>query len=263
VRIAALYDIHGNLPALEAVLVELERCEPDLVVVGGDVASGPMPAQTLDRLRALGARVRFIRGNADRELIDAYERWRAGALARSDESVPSLEPTAVWAAPHLSPAHRDLLATFTPSLRLGIARLGEVLFCHATPRSDEEIITSATSDEHLASALAHQPARLIVAGHTHVQLDRSVGEQRFINAGSVGMPYEDEPGAYWVLLDERVSLRRTSYDYAAAAEAINRSGYPQAQEMVRECLLEPIGSVEATRFFDELARARDVPLTDA
>ena len=77
------------------------------------------------------------------------------------------------------------------------------------------------------------------------------------------MPYEDEPGAYWVLLDERVSLRRTSYDYAAAAEAINRSGYPQAQEMVRECLLEPIGSVEATRFFDELARARDVPLTDA
>ena len=261
-RIAALYDVHGNLPALEAVLSELPRFEPDLIVVGGDVASGPMPGHTLDRLSALGERVRFVRGNADRELIDAYERWRAGALARSDDSVPALEPMAAWGAPLLTSAHRELLAAFPPGLRLSVEGR-EVLFCHATPRSDEEIITSATSDAHLAGAFAAESATLIVAGHTHVQFDRAVGDRRFVNAGSVGMPYEDQPGAYWALVDERVSLRRTSYDYAAAAAAIEATGYPRAQELVRESLLEPIGAAEATRFFDELARGRELPLMDA
>ena len=103
----------------------------------------------------------------------------------------------------------------------------------------------------------------MVAGHTHVQFDRTVGARRFINAGSVGMPYEDEPGAYWALIGDEVSLRRTSYDYAAAAEAIKATGYPPADELISECLLEPVGAAEATRFFDELARARELPVTDA
>jgi predicted phosphodiesterase len=262
-RAAALYDIHGNLPALEAVLAEVELSGADVVVVGGDVASGPLPAQTLDRLRALGPRVRFVRGNADRELADAYERWRAGALQADDEGAPSLEPTAAWAAPRLNASHRELLAGFSPSLRLDIDGLGEVLFCHATPRSDEEIITSATTDAYLEQALADEQAAVIVAGHVHVRLDRGVGAHRFVNPGSVGMPYEDQPGAYWALLGEEVELRRTSYDYAAAAEAIRASGYPDAEELINECLLEPVGAAEATRFFAELARKREPPLTGA
>jgi predicted phosphodiesterase len=263
VRAAALYDIHGNLPALEAVLADVEGSEADMVVVGGDVASGPMPAQTLDRLRALGANVRFVRGNADRELIDAYERWRAGALQGEGETTPLLEPTAAWAAPRLHPSHRELLAGFRPSLRLDIDGLGEVLFCHATPRSDEEIITADTTDEHLQQALADERAAVIVAGHVHVRLDRSVGTHRFVNPGSVGMPYEDQAGAYWALIGEDVELRRTAYDYGAAAEAIRASGYPGAEELVSECLLEPVGAAEATRFFAELARKREPPVTGA
>ncbi len=258
-RVAALYDVHGNLPALEAVLEDVERAEVDVVVVGGDVASGPMPAQTLDRLATLGERARYVRGNADRELLDAYERFVAGALEPTDESVPSLEPTAAWAAQWLRPAHRELLATFKLDVRVGGAH-GEILFCHGTPRSDEEIVTAATSDAYLAGALAGESADVIVAGHTHVQLDRKIGAQRFVNAGSVGMPYEDEPGAYWALVgDDELELRRTSYDYTAAAEAIKATGFPAADELVRECLLEPVGSAAATSFFHELASKRRPP----
>ena len=250
-----MFDIHGNLPALDAVLVEVERAGVDVIVVGGDVASGPMPAETLDRLVELGDQAHFVRGNADRELADAYESWAAGALTLSDGATPP-QSMGAWAAQRLTEAHRELLATFRLSVSLDLAGVGEVLFCHATPRSDDEIITAATTDDGLAEALAGCSADLIVAGHTHVQLDRLVGRQRFLNAGSVGMPYQDEPGAYWILLDAEVSLQRTVYDYAGAGEIIRRSGYPNAEEIVRESLLEPIGSAEATRYFDEIARRR-------
>jgi predicted phosphodiesterase len=250
-----LFDIHGNLPALEAVLADVEREAVDLVVVGGDVASGPLPAETLDRLIELGSLACFVRGNADRELVDAYELWAAGALTPSDDAGPAQRMSS-WAAQRLTASHRELLATFRPSVSVEMPGLGEIRFCHATPRSDEEIITAATTDEHLAEALTGVSASVIVAGHTHVQLDRLLGGQRFVNAGSVGMPYEDAPGAYWAVIDEEVSLRVTAYDYASAAEAIRGSDYPDAEEMVRECLLAPIGSAEATRYFDELARAR-------
>ncbi len=259
-RVAGLFDIHGNLPALEAVLVDVEHEGVDLVVVGGDVASGPMPAETLDRLLELGPRVRFVRGNADRELVDAYESWAAGSLTVSDDATPP-QRSGAWAAQRLSAAHRELLATFRPSAELDLDELGTVLFCHATPRSDDEIVTAATTGERLAEALAASSARVIVAGHTHVQLDRLVGERRFVNAGSVGMPYENEPGAYWVLLGNEVSLQRTRYDYTSAAELIRRSGHPEAEDMVRESLLEPIGSAEATRYFDEIARERQRAFT--
>jgi Icc-related predicted phosphoesterase len=86
-RVAAIYDIHGNLPALEAVLTDLERIEPDLLIVGGDVASGPMPAEILDRLTGLGEGVRFVRGNADREVISAYEMSPSEIEARMDDPV--------------------------------------------------------------------------------------------------------------------------------------------------------------------------------
>jgi len=257
VLIAGLFDIHGNLPALDAVLTEVERAGVDLIVIGGDIASGPMPAETLDRLLELGSRVHYVRGNADRELVNARESWTAGVPPPSE--LTSREPAREWEAPRLRPRHRELLASFELSLSEAVHGLGEVLFCHASPRSDEEIITSLTTDELLTQALAGTSARVIVAGHTHVQLDRRIGRQRFVNAGSVGMPYEDDPGAYWVLVGEDVSLLRTSYDYAGAADLIRATGHPEAEDMVRECLLEPIGSAEATRHFDAIARTRRPP----
>jgi putative phosphoesterase len=217
VRVAALYDIHGNLPALEAVLAVLEKMRLDAIVVGGDVAAGPAPQECVDALRSLGDRVRWIRGNADRE------------LAAGTASGPMLENT-----PELSGELRSFLGRLPETLPIEMPRLGRVLFCHATPTSDETIITHETPDEYFRKAFGAVDADLVVCGHTHMQYERSTGTAYVVNAGSVGMPYEREPGAYWVLLGPTIQLRRTSY--AGASLATSRE--------------------EATRFFEQLAVER-------
>jgi putative phosphoesterase len=188
-RVAALYDIHGNLPALDAVLAEVDA---DVIVVGGDAVMGALPAETLERLRLLDGDVRFIRGNADREVYDDKKGLAPPEMleyARSRLSAEQLEFMRSW------------------PLTLSV---GRVLFCHATPRSDEEILTRISPDERWGDALAGIDADVVVCGHTHVQFERSIGDVRLVNAGSVGMPYEHDPGAYWALIDASdVEFRRT------------------------------------------------------
>jgi putative phosphoesterase len=195
-RLAALYDIHGNLPALDAVLAEVRA---DLILVGGDVVAGPWPSETLERLRELGDGVRFIRGNADRELTS---------------ELPGLAPPAVmdFVRKRLSEEQIEFLGTWPLTKSLDVDGLGSVLFCHATPRSDDEILTRISADERWRDALAGVDEPAVVCGHTHVQFDRRIGDIRLVNSGSVGMPYEDEPGAYWTLLGPDVELRRTDYE---------------------------------------------------
>src|SRR4029077_3512337 len=107
--------------------------------------------------------------------------------------------------------------------------LGDVLFCHATPRNDVEIFTRLTADEIVIPMLADAGAPIVVCGHTHMQFERRFGSTRVVNAGSVGMPF-GEPGAYWLLLGADIELHRTIYDFDAAARAIEASDYPQAKE---------------------------------
>jgi putative phosphoesterase len=203
-RVAALYDVHGNLPALEAVLAEAESA--DLIVAGGDFAAGDHPAEVLELFRSLGDRVRFIRGNAERELVEPSPPRPGGpppdALDETRQKLTDEQVDFAFAAPM-----QEVIE---------IPGLGRVLFCHATPRSDEEIITPLTSDDRLRAVLERVEADVVVAGHTHMQDERDLGEVRFVNAGSVGMPYEDKPGAYWALLGPGIDLRRTAY---AGAEA--------------------------------------------
>ena len=239
--VAALYDIHGNLPALDAVLAELTADPPDAVVIGGDVAAGPMPVEVLGRLRDLPWPVHFLRGNADRFVVMGYdgtipERLLEHPLFRAD----------AWTATFISRADRDWLEALPPLLRLPVDGHGEVLFCHATPRSDEERVSVFATDERLARVLAQDDAPLLVAGHTHRQFDRTVGDRRMINAGSVGRPYEHEPGAYWLRLGPEVELRRTPYDVEAATEAFRAVGYPLAGEM-----LAPVDADAVARRYEE------------
>lgn len=248
-RVAALYDIHGNLPALEAVLAEVAREGVDAVVVGGDVVAGPQPSETLERLRALGERVRFVRGNGDREVVAAYDAGRVDP--RAEDGPPAR--ARAFSAAGVSDAQRDLLDGFEPTVVLDVDGLGAVLFCHGSPRSDSEIITTATADERLAAILAEVPEPTVVGGHTHRQFDRSLPGHRFINAGSVGCPYEGRAGAYWALLGPDVALRRTEYDIAAAREAMRATGYPELDEMLRESLLEPADPDEVATYFEGLA----------
>jgi putative phosphoesterase len=227
-RVAALCDVHGNLPALEAVLADIRSLVVDRIVCGGDVIAGPYPQESLDRLRE--AEAVFVRGNADRESPRAPEGTWEWLSAQLDE-----------------PAHEFLLA-----LPLSVS-LDGVLYCHGTPRDDDEILTKVSTDERFRAALAGVEERVVVGGHTHVQFERLVDGIRFVNAGSVGMPYEGRQGAFWALLDDGVvELRRTVYAVAAAAAAIRTTTYPNAEQMAG-WLLEPEDPDEVSAYFESVA----------
>ncbi len=215
-RVAAIYDIHANLPALEAVLEDIRQVEVDQVVVGGDVVPGPMPRETIACLLGLDIPVQFIHGNGDREVLAQMRgtetEWYRAAPEQWREPVR-------WTAEQLHPEDERLLAGWPATLRVEIRGLGEVLFCHATPRNDTEIFTRLTPEERLLPVFAGLDVSAVVCGHTHMQFDRTIAGIRVLNAGSVGMPF-GEPGAYWLLLGPGVELRRTRYDLAKAAERI-------------------------------------------
>src|SRR5918998_515187 len=250
-RVAAIYDIHGNLPALDAVLADLESVNPDLLVVGGDVVAGPMPVEVLDRLSALGESVCFVRGNADREVVAAYDHSRySDALDVADPA----ERVAAFAASKIDRAHRDRLASFAERLVVEVEGVGQVLFCHGSPRSDEEIVSAATTEGRLREILIGVDQDLVVCGHTHAQFDRRVGGKRVINAGSVGMPYQGKPvGAFWLLLGAgSVCMRRSDYDLGRAVERIRATGYPDAED-VAQILLDPPDPEWVADFFEQQA----------
>jgi predicted phosphodiesterase len=235
--VAALYDIHGNLPALEAVCEDVRRAGADLLVVGGDVLPGPMPRETMACLLSLDVPVRFIHGNGDREVLAARRGIETGAVPERFREAMR------WNAAQLRPADEDLLAGWPLTLGVQVEGLGDVLFCHATPRNDTEIFTRLTPEERLLPMFADVDAPVVVCGHTHMQFDRTVGRTRVINAGSVGMPF-GEPGAYWLLLGPGVELRKTPYDLAAAAERIRTTAYPHADEFAARNVLQPPSEAE-------------------
>jgi predicted phosphodiesterase len=255
-RVAAIYDIHGNLPALEAVLAEIKQIAPDCIVVGGDVAAGPCPREAIERLQALaesGAHVHLLRGNADREIVNYFDPRER--VAQSYEA--HIERTLQWTTQQITPLQRDFLAGFVANVVIAIVGLGPTRFCHGSPRSDEEIITRVTSEERLSRILADVAEPVIICGHTHVQFDRRVGQQRVANAGSVGMPYEGRPGAYWALLGPEVSLKRTDYDFERAAALVRESAFPDAESFANQNILNPPRADEATAFFERIAIERE------
>ncbi len=244
VRVAALYDIHGNLPALEAVLDDVRREHVDRIVVGGDIFPGPMAREVLARLRDLDIPTDFIRGNCETATLAE----RAGR----DVALPEqARETIRWCAGQIDQAEAQFLAGWPPTLTLEIDGVGAVLFCHATPRDDNEIFTFATDEHRLAPAFSTVTTSLVVCGHTHMQFDRTVGKVRVVNAGSVGMPF-GEPGAYWLLLGPRVELQRTDYDREKAAARIRRTDYPQAEHFAAHHVLDP---PPARQMLDLFARA--------
>src|SRR5262245_47013307 len=251
-RVAALYDIHGNLPALEAVLAEVRREGVDRIVVGGDVVPGPMPREALERLLGLDLPVQFIHGNCELAVLAQMAALAGGEVTywgtTSGKPLPEVDRENMrWTAQQLYPEYERALLSFPKTLRLEIEGLGPVLFCHGTPRSETEIFTRRTAEDRLLPVLEGLDAALIVCGHTHMQFDRKVGRTRIVNAGSVGMPF-GEPGAFWLRLGPAVELRHTRYDLAGAAERIRATRYPQAQEYARD-VLEPPAEEEMLELF--------------
>ena len=224
-RVAALADVHGNAPALEAVLAEVAGEGVDLVVFCGDLTWGPLPNETLALVRALELPARFVRGNADRMV--GNDRSGRGA----------------WMAEQHDEEATRLVNGFEPAVVADVDGLGPTRFVHGSPRSDEECVTERTLPQRVAEFMAGVPERVLVTAHIHVSYDRRVGDIRLLSPGSVGRPYEGERGARWALLGPDVELRRTDYDHERTAELFRASGIPAVEDDLRY-LLEPIGREE-------------------
>jgi predicted phosphodiesterase len=242
-RVAVLSDIHGVLPALEAVLAEPDVRSADRVVLTGDLAAGPQPVETLDLLASLGERAIWVRGNADRELV-SLARGGAGEIP---------DPVAPWAAGQLRPDQVVLLAGLPLVAELDLAGLGRTVFCHATPRDDEEVVLVDSSLARWAEVLSTLDGKVaaVVCGHSHMPFLRLAHRRTVVNPGSVGMPYGGA-GAHWALLggSVRVSLRRTELDLdAACARVAAESGYPEAATWADTYLRSRFSDADAIRAF--------------
>lgn len=200
VTVAGLYDVHGNLPALDAVLAEPDVAAADVVVFGGDLVWGPWPAECLERAESFGGRARFVRGNCELLVLEG---------ASADH---------LWARARLDDEQRTRISRWPATLSLDVDGLGPTLFCHATPRSEEEILTPESPGAEWREALAGVTQRTVVCGHTHLQFDFSVAGIRVVNPGSVGAPTV-RPVAWWALLGSGVEMRTSTYDTEGAIEA--------------------------------------------
>ncbi|MHA3704012.1 metallophosphoesterase family protein [Jatrophihabitans sp. YIM 134969] len=225
--VAVLSDVHGVLPVLEAVLAEPDVRSADLVVVTGDHASGPQPGAVLDRMLAEGDRLRLVRGNADRELV---------ALRRG-QPVDIPDDVTPWAAAQLTDAHVDLLEALPHPLVLDVEGFGPVVFCHGTPRRDDEIVLVDSPLSRWADAFGTLTAeqQTVVCGHTHMPFVRLVDRRLVVNAGSIGMPYGRAGGSWALLRDGGVALRHTTVDVdAAVAAVVAGSSFPGRQAWADE-----------------------------
>lgn len=241
-RVAALYDIHGNLPALEAIIEEIRFERIDHVVVGGDVVPGPMPRETLACFLDLDIPVEFIQGNGEVAVLEQM-------AGRNPANVPEqFQEVIRWTAKQLSAGDQTVLEGWPRALHLDVPGLGEVLFCHATPRNENEVFTRLTPDKRVSEMFQAVSQRFVVCGHTHMQFDRKIGDVRVINSGSVGMPF-GKPGAYWLSLGSDVQLRHTKYDLHEAAARIRATSYPQAQHFAAHNILQPASEEEMLAVF--------------
>lgn len=230
-RVAIFADIHGNLPALEAVLAEIDHEQPDHVICLGDVAAfGPQPREVVALLRERDYPTAM--GNADEWLLHPQP------TQAQDEGGRKIEAIDRWAADQLAPADLDYLRTFQPTLTLDLGGATLLAF-HGSPRSNTEIIVATTPDDELATMFKGFNATVMCGGHTHAQLVRRYATTLILNPGSVGLPYEqvsdrtvrNPPWAEYALVtwkDGRLSidLRRVRYDVAPVVQAALASGMP-------------------------------------
>ena len=243
-KILALYDIHGNSDALEAVLGDERAERADVVVVGGDAVPGARARETLDRLNRLAVPVRWVRGNGEREVAAAVASL-SGVGSNAEDLAAS---TAAVTAAGLGAARARQLGGLPLT-----QTIDGVLFCHASPHRDDEMLTRLSPPERWAKALAGIDAALVVGGHTHQQDDRVVGGIRFINAGSVGLPYDGDGDARWLWIENGVpELRVTAYDHVAAGTRMLDTGYPDV-ESIEASLIEPVAAIVVTRLFEQQA----------
>lgn len=250
-KIAAIYDIHANPVALKAVLNDIEKIKVDLIIVGGDVVSGPMANETLSLLEKVTTPKKYILGNAELEVLRYLNGEEINGLSeRANEE-------ARWVSEQLTPKHKNLIRSWTKTELIELRGLGNVVFCHGTPRSDVEIFTKLTSKEKLLSIFEKVDASIVICGHTHMQFDLKVGNTRVINAGSVGMAF-GKTGADWLLIDNEIHFKHTVYDLEKAAELVRKSNYPHAESFVLNNILETPSEDNALQMLTKMEKNQNI-----
>jgi predicted phosphodiesterase len=256
-RVAALFDVHANLPALDAVLEDVRAAGVDLIVFGGDIVPGPMMRETFTRILNLDVPAQFIYGNGELGVLaqinasspDAVTYW--GTTGGGPLPEP-LKEVVRWSARQVLPEHARAMAGWPMTLRLSIPGLGNALFCHGTPHSETDAFTRLTPEDVLLPVFDGLGADIVVCGHTHMQFDRMIGATRVINAGSVGMPF-GRTGADWLLLGPDVELQHTSYDLNEAAARVRGTAYPQAEEFAATSILNPPSESQILKVFTRVS----------
>jgi predicted phosphodiesterase len=206
--LAALYDIHGNLPALEAVLADAESAGADRFLLGGDYASlGAWPVETLERLRTIPS-AGWLRGN--------WERWQAHPSEAAQ--IDFVQSALSWVLDQLDPDTAVELGQLPATIELD-----EALFSHGSPASDMRTWLPEPADDE-GELLAGLDERRLVFGHSHLQFRRvAANGVELVNAGSVGLPFDgDRRAAYALFREDRVELRRVAYDHMAVGAAIRQ-----------------------------------------
>lgn len=244
-KIAAIYDIHANPNALNAVLNEIEESDVELIIIGGDVIAGPLPNETLTLLKQASTPMRFILGNAESEVLRHLNGEKIRGLSeRANEE-------ARWVSNQLTDENKIWISNWDKTITIDMANFGKVLFCHGTPRSNVEIFTRLTPVKKLASIFEDVAASIVVCGHTHIQFDITIGDNRVINAGSVGMPF-GKTGSDWILIDNIFEFKHTDYDLNEAAENIRKSNYPQAESFLKNNVLNPLSERDSLKMLTKM-----------
>ena len=240
-RVALLADVHGNAPALAAVLREVEDEDVDLLVHAGDLTWGSLVEETLALVHAYDGRAAFVRGNADRAVLELADGTPRDDKTERDD----------WMTDHHDAEAVGFLRTFAEDVVVEVGGLGGVRICHGSPRGDTECVTSKTPEERVREFMTGVAEQIVATAHTHVQFDRHVACVRSLNPGSVGLPYEGRPGAYWALLGPDVELRRTAYDVAETIAAYRETDDPAVGRMV-EMLEQPPTPAEVIAHAEKL-----------
>jgi predicted phosphodiesterase len=231
-RVALIADVHGNLPALEAVLAEIEREQPDRLICLGDVAAGPQATECVERIRSLGCPV--VLGNWDAWFVD-------GVPTEERELERKIAEIGRWWSDGISDEDRAFISSFASTLDVDLGD-GKALHCfHGSPSSFNDIILSTTSEASLERMLDGRSAAVYAGGHTHVQMVRRLRSALVVNPGSVGLPFRRwrpevicvAPWAEYGLVSSSngrldVELRRTTYDVEAFLKLSADSGMPHA-----------------------------------
>jgi predicted phosphodiesterase len=250
-RVAVIADVHGNVAALRSAWRSIRGIEPDLLVSCGDLTWGSLPHETLLLIHEIRNELPclFVRGNAERALAEmADELRRSGSIEdRTDRDR--------WMLAAHTDDDLDFVRGFEPTVVVDVADIGSVRFCHGSPAHDEDCITPITPEERLRPMLVGVDEETIVSGHIHVQFERHVGTIRSINPGSVGLPYQGQPGAFWAFLAEgNVTFMRSEYDRDEAYGLYRRTTDPLVEKII-EMMVHPTTADEMVEYAESLGRA--------